>query len=136
MIVFIKEMDSHVSILFRIIEGWNDASLQWPLKAKITISLVKGETDKNKMTFLTTDSKLDAGIFKRPNMNPQPMSSSVAVEIPYFLQHNALSSFISNNKLTIKVNLTQIKDSNLRNYQIKPCTGARFERLVFLQGNK
>ena len=134
MIVFIKEIESNVSILFRTIQGLGDDALEWPMKAKISISVVRGKSLKawHNVTFVTTDSKI-AGVFEKPNSLLQP-SFPAAVEIPHFVQHKNLNAFIIDGKLTIKVKTEEVEASDVdlkNNGRYKVCTGERWQSLAY-----
>ena len=129
MIVCTKQSkSSHVCFLMKLICGSKDEELSWPMRATITFHVLRDQQPKNKVIFLTTN-KLISQAFGKPK--PGDLAQS-AVEIPHFCTHSALKCFISDDTLSLNIEVKAINGSDKAVNHVKLCTPAKFKTLVSL----
>lgn len=126
LIVCTKHIASHLSLLVKLISKQDGENLKWPMKASIAISVLKGADQlKNRVHFLTTKDALSSAFQK-----PKGLIVS-AVEVPHFCQISALKSHVSNNTLSLKIEVKSIDGKSEQSAgHVIPCEHSRFLKIV------
>ena len=88
---------NYVSTYTSTVPGPFDDTLEWPMKAEITFSVIKGEEEIIRDCFQTDDTRESLTSFKKPPHDHGGWGESE------FIDHTEIQNYIFDNKLTLKV---------------------------------